>query len=383
MTPEAPVLKDVVLVGAGHAHIAVLRSFGMRPLPGVRLTLVTREVETPYSGMLPGLIAGAYSFDEAHIDTAPLARFAGARLYRDEMIGLDLAQRHVICRNRPPIPYDILSLNIGSRPNTTDVPGALEQAIPVKPIDGFLRRFETMRGDILARGGAARIALVGAGAAGVELILSIERRLRRDLQAAGHDPAALSLTLISRSDKILPTFSPAMRRAFEAELCARGIAVRTGASAVGVTNGRITLADGDTVAADHVLWATAAAAPHWLKDTGLALSPDGILRVDATLRAVGHDDIFAAGDVAAFDPRTLPRSGVYAVRAGPVIAGNIRARLTGEALKPFRPQRDALALLSTGDGRAVGARNGLTFAGRWVWRWKDRIDRRFIARATC
>ena len=96
---KGPVVKDVVLVGAGHAHVAVLRMFGMKPIPGVRLTLVTREVDTPYSGMLPGLVAGHYAFDEAHIDTGPLARFAGARLYRDEAIGLDLTNRAVLCRS--------------------------------------------------------------------------------------------------------------------------------------------------------------------------------------------------------------------------------------------------------------------------------------------
>ena len=151
--------------------------FGMKPIPGVRLTLITREVHTPYSGMLPGLIAGHYGFDDAHIDTGPLTRFAGARLYQDEVVGLDLAGRQVICRHRPPVPYDLLSLNIGSTPNTADVPGASEHAIPVKPIDGFLRRFEALMARVLARKGRTRLALVGAGAGGVELLLSVERRL--------------------------------------------------------------------------------------------------------------------------------------------------------------------------------------------------------------
>src|SRR5215467_13455387 len=152
-----PVLKDVVLVGAGHSHVTLLRMFGMKPIPGVRLTLLTREVHTPYSGMLPGLIAGHYDFDGAHIDTGPLARFAGARLYQDEMIGLDVASRHVICRQRPPVPYDLLSLNVGSTPNTAVVPGAGEHAIPVKPIDGFLKRFEALSARVLARQGRARV----------------------------------------------------------------------------------------------------------------------------------------------------------------------------------------------------------------------------------
>ena len=169
MQLKQPVLKDVVLIGAGHAHVAVLRMFGMAPLPGARFTLITREVHSPYSGMLPGLIAGHYRFDDAHIDTAPLARFAGARLYQDEAIGLDLANRRVICRNRPPVPYDLLSIDIGSTPNTAQISGAVEHAIPVKPIDGFLARFMAMKERVLARKGSTRIAVIGGGAGGVEL----------------------------------------------------------------------------------------------------------------------------------------------------------------------------------------------------------------------
>jgi selenide,water dikinase len=138
---EIPVIKDVVLVGAGHAHVQVFKRFGMKPVPGVRLTLITSEVHTPYSGMLPGLINGHYSFDEAHIDTGPLCRFAGARLYQSTATGIDRAAKTVICDNRPPVPYDILSIDTGSTPNTAGVPGAAEHAIPVKPISGFLERF--------------------------------------------------------------------------------------------------------------------------------------------------------------------------------------------------------------------------------------------------
>src|SRR5271166_1012825 len=184
-----PVLKDVVLIGAGHAHVAVLRMFGMAPLPGARFTLITREVHSPYSGMLPGLIAGHYQFDDAHIDTAPLARFAGARLYQDEAVGLDLVNRRVICRSRPAVPYDLLSINIGSTPNTTQIPGASEHAIAVKPIDGFLGRFMAMQERVIRRKGHARIAVVGAGAGGIELVLSVVHRLRREVASAGFDSA--------------------------------------------------------------------------------------------------------------------------------------------------------------------------------------------------
>ena len=378
MKAATPVLKDVVLVGAGHSHVTVLRMFGMKPIPGVRLTLISREVHTPYSGMLPGLIAGHYGFDDAHIDTGPLARFAGARLYQDEVVDLDLAGRHVICRRRPPVPYDLLSLNIGSTPNTADVPGASEHAIPVKPIDGFLRRFEALQARVLARKGRTAVALVGAGAGGVELLLAVEHRLRQAVARAGFDAGGLSFVLVSDVPDILPSFPAAFRARFHAVLAARGIAVITGAPVTRVEAGRLMLAGYGPLAADEILWTTQAAPARWLAKAGLPLDARGFLRVDQTLRVVGRDDVFAAGDTIAFSGRELPKSGVYAVRAGPALAENIRRTLTGRALRRFRPQREALYLISTGGRHAVGTRNGLVVEGDWVWRWKDWIDRRFM-----
>jgi selenide, water dikinase len=374
----APVVKDVVLVGAGHSHVTVLRMFGMKPIPGVRLTLISREVHTPYSGMLPGLIAGHYGFDDAHIDTGPLARFAAARLYQDEVVNLDLASRRVICRDRPPVPYDLVSLNVGSTPNTADVPGASEHAIAVKPIDGFLARFEALKARVLARQGRTRVALVGAGAGGVELLLSVDHRLRREVVRAGFDAGGLSFVLVSDVPMILPGFPAAFRARFHAILAARGILVFTGAPVSAVEVGRLVLQGGPPVEADEILWTTQASPPRWLAEAGLPVDAAGFLAVDDRLRVVGHDEVFAAGDAIAFSARPLPKSGVYAVRAGPVLADNIRRTLIGKPLRPFRPQRDALYLLSTGGRYAVGTRNGLAFEGAWVWRWKDWIDRRFM-----
>src|SRR5262249_16813712 len=259
-----PVLKDVVLVGAGHSHVTVLRMFGMKPIPGVRLTLISREVHTPYSGMLPGLIAGHYGFDDAHIDTGPLARFAGARLYQDEVVDLDLAGRHVICRRRPPVPYDLLSLNIGSTPNTADVLGASEHAIPVKPIDGFLRRFEALQARVLARKGRPALALGGAGAGGVGLLLPGGNPPRPTGTRARFDGGGLSLVLISDVADILPSFPAAFRSRFHAILATRGIAVVTGAPVTAVEAGRLILEGYGPIAADEILWTTQATPARWL-----------------------------------------------------------------------------------------------------------------------
>jgi selenide,water dikinase len=373
-----PIIKDVVLIGAGHAHVAVLRMFGMAPLPGVRLTLITREVHTPYSGMLPGLIAGHYQFDEAHIDTGPLARFAGARLYQDEAVGLDLSSRLVICRQRAPVPYDVLSINIGSTPNTTQIPGATEHAIPVKPIDGFLNRFMALKARVMEKKGRASIAVVGAGAGGVELVLSVAHRLRRDVALAGFSPNGLAFMLVTDTPEILQTFPKSFRATFRDILAQRGISVVAGAAVTRVEAHRLLLDRGVPIEVDEVLWTTQARPPTWLASTGLALDEHGFLCVEPDLRVAGREDVFAAGDIISFPSRQLPKSGVYAVRAGPVLAHNIRRLLTRRSPRPFRPQREAMYLVSTGDAFAVGTRNGLVFSGTWVWRWKDWIDRRFM-----
>jgi selenide,water dikinase len=214
----------------------------------------------------------------------------------------------------------------------------------------------------------------------VELLLAVEHRLRRDVAAAGGDPAALRFTLLSGGADILPGFAAPMRARFRRLLEARGITIDTGARAIAVAAKAVLLDDGRRLAADEILWTTQAAPADWLVEAGLACNAEGFLRVDGMLRAVGREDVFAAGDTIAFDPEPIPRSGVYAVRAGPVLADNLRAALSGRALRRYRPQREALYLLSTGPAHAIGIRNGLVFGGAWAWRWKDRIDRRFLRR---
>jgi selenide,water dikinase len=377
---RTPTVKDIVLVGAGHAHVEVLRRFGMKPLPGVRLTLITRQVLTPYSGMLPGMVAGLYTYDQAHIDTRPLSRFAGARLYHSEVIGLDLVAKRVLCRDLSPVPYDILSIDIGSTPSAHEIPGVQEHAIPVKPIDGFIERFEVVRARILKAQGQARIGVVGGGAGGVELLLSLHRRLTRDVADAGFDPSRLAFTLITESKEILATFPPRMQRRFAELLRERGIRVLTGSTVSEVQPRGVMVGGEGLVELDEVFWTTRAAAAPWLADTGLALDGEGFIRVNAALQSVSHPDVFAAGDIAAIEGHTLPKSGVYAVRAGPPLANNLRRMAERKPLRPYKPQREALYLISTGDRYALGTRNGFTIEGAWVWALKDFIDRRFMTK---
>jgi len=377
-TPEQPVPKNIVLVGGGHSHVGVLRRFGMQPLPGVRLTLICRDALTPYSGMLPGYVAGHYSYDEVHIDLARLADFAGARFICDEALGLDRSARKVLCRSHAPLNYDFASINIGSAPRMDQAAGAREHAVPVKPIPGFDSRWQALIERARMQDGALRIAVVGAGAGGVEMTLAMQHRLRIERSAAGHDPDDLHFDLLTSDATILPTHNARVRRAFERVLARRRVAVHIHAEVCRVSAGCLHTAAGASVKADAIFWATRAGGPTWLRDTGLALDADGFLRVGETLQSVGDPRIFAAGDVASMEAHPREKAGVFAVRQGRPLADNLRRALAGATPQPYRPQRTWLALISTGERYAVASRGWLYFEGRWVWHWKDWIDRRFM-----
>ena len=367
-----------MLVGGGHSHVIVLKKFGMKPIPGVRLTLICTDMHTPYSGMLPGYVAGHYDYDEVHIDLSRLAVFAGARLYRDEVTGLDRVNQKVLCRNRPPVPYDQLSINIGSTPQLHQVMGAAEHAIAVKPIQRFNDRWLALLQRVKTHPGKTTIAVVGAGAGGVELLLAMQWRLRKELAALGRNPDELVFHLFTGVADILPTHNAGVRKRFDSVLAMRNVVVHRSAEVKQVFAGRLQTASGESLDADEIVWVTRAGGAPWLKDTGLALDTEGFIQVQDTLQTVTDPNIFAAGDIASMVNYKLEKAGVFAVRQGPPLTENLRRAISGTALEAYHPQTSWLALISTGDKFAVASRGWIGFAGVWVWRWKDWIDRRFM-----
>ena len=375
-----PILRDLVLVGGGHSHVGVLRAFGMQPLAGLRITLVCTDAHTPYSGMLPGYVAGHYDFDAVHLDLVRLCVFAGARFVRAQVTGLDRERRQVLLADRPPLDYDLVSINTGSTPHTTHIAGADAHAVSVKPIAAFNQRWLTLLAAVRAGQGPRHIAVVGAGAGGVELLLAMQYRLRAETQALGGAVPAPQFSLFSATASVLPTHNTGVQRKFAAVLRQRGVDVHLHTRVESVDAQGLRSADGTWHAADAVFWVTQAAGGAWLQGTGLALDAAGCVRVNAQLQSISDARIFAAGDVASLDNRSLEKAGVFAVRMGVPLARNLRRALTGQALQPYRAQAHWLALISTGDRYAVASRGALGFAGAWVWRWKDHIDRRFMRR---
>jgi selenide, water dikinase len=372
MIPVAPAQTDIVLIGGGHAHVHVLTAFAKLPAPGVRLTLVTRDLEMPYSGMLPGVIAGLYSVEEAHIDLVRLCAATGTRLIHAEAHGIDRLSKRIELAGLPPIAYDLLSVDVGITPALSAIEGAAERAIAVKPIGSFLRKFNTLLEACGKPDGPRRIAVVGGGAGGAELLLSVRSRLLKEI--AGVD---FCFALVADGE-VLAQHNARVRNAFRRVFAARGIALHEYSKARAVTAEGVVLENGTTIAADAVLITTDAAPAPWFERTGLARDANGFLAVGPTLQILNDPDVFAAGDCAGLTASPRPKSGVFAVRAGPHLAENLRRRASNQPPMSWQPQRQHLALISTGERYAIASRGWMKAEGAWLWTVKDWIDRRWI-----
>ncbi|NGQ89286.1 selenide, water dikinase SelD [Rhodobacter sp. HX-7-19] len=368
MQDPLPLVQDIVLVGGGHAHALVLRMWGMDPLPGVRLTVVNPNPAAPYTGMLPGLIAGHYRAEEIMIDLVRLARFAGARVILDRAVGIDRAAKRIRLAGGRTLRYDIASVDIGIGSDLPEVPGFAEHAVAAKPLGDYARRWERFVAEAPA---APALVLIGAGVGGVELALASSHRLR----AAGRVPR---ITLLERGDAALPHIGARARARLMQRMAAEGIALKTGVTAAAIGADHVLLTDGTRLASDFTLAVAGARAQGWLAETGLSLQ-DGFIAVDAHLQS-SDPEILAAGDCAHLTHAPRPKAGVFAVREAPVLLHNLRALATGRPLQTYRPQRDYLKLVSLGGQAAVADKFGLRSGGAWLWRLKDRIDREFMAK---
>jgi selenide,water dikinase len=371
MNAARPVEKVIVLVGAGNAHLVFLRRWRMRPRPGVAVTLANDAPVVAYSAMVPAHVGGDYTRDEVTIDLVPLCRAAGVRLVAERVTAIDPAARLVHFRDRPPLPYDLLSLGLGSLPARP--PAAGDDALAMRPLLGLVDRIDQLEARLRDTGEPCRFVVVGGGASGCELALAVHRRL-------GAFPG-FRLTVLPGGPRLLPTFPARAGRHFEAAMKSRGVAVRFDARVTDAGPGHLVLAGGERLPFDAAIWATDPAPPAVLRESGLAVDAGGFLRVGRTLQSVSDPAVFGTGDCVAFDAYpTLPRNGVHAVRQGAVLFDNVIALLRGRRPRPFRPRRVWLSLLNTSDGEAVLSYGPLTWKGRCPRRWKDDIDRAWIDR---
>jgi pyridine nucleotide-disulfide oxidoreductase family protein len=365
-------MKRLVLVGAGHAHAEVLRALSGQG--GVEVVLVSPGALAPYSGMIPGWMAGYYSWEECCIDAGKLCRATGARFVPGLVRAIDTDAKTVRLADGAGIGYDLLSLDIGA--TARPVAGDAERLVAMRPLDRLKAHWDRLRAEVCAlpAGRPYRVLMVGGGAAGVESLLAVRRQL-----SAWAPGADIRYVLATSGHSLLPGLAGRAGRLAHARLRRHGIDVVAEFDAHGVDGAGVRGRDGRLLGADIVLWATGAGAHAWPAAAGLAQDDAGFIRVDAMLRSVSHPEVFAGGDCAGL-PEPVPKAGVFAVRMGPVLAHNLRAALHGLPLKAYRPQHRNLVLLGTGDGSAIASWGPFAWEGTWVWRWKERIDRRFLAR---
>jgi pyridine nucleotide-disulfide oxidoreductase family protein len=374
-------VKRLLLLGGGHAHVHVLQALARQALPSAEVLLVSPYPRQMYSGMVPGLVAGHYKADQCAISLPPLAHAAGARWLETAATRIDAAARQVHTADGQVLAYDALSLDTGAVMARDRIPGAREHGVFVRPIEDFVALQERLL-DLAARR-VLDVVVLGGGAAGVELAMALAHRLgagaaARKKRGAPADERA-RVALVTGGAEPLAGYSEAVKRLVLQALARQRVTVFRD-SCARIEAKAVVLGSGARLACDVPVMATGADAPAWLLGSGLALSDNGFVQVSATLQSRSHADVFAVGDVSARTDRAHARSGVYAVRAGPPLAANLRLFMAGGALLSHQPPARTLNLISCGEHRAIASWGNFCAQGRWAWWWKDRIDRGFIAR---
>ena len=386
--------QHLVLLGGGHAHAQVIRALHSKARPScLTVTVIDLQRSACYSGMVPGCISQLYSPEDTLLHLEPLCEWADIQFINDEVIDIDLEHKYLILKHsqqqqQQQISFDALSIDIGSTCKGIDnIPGATKYSIPTRPISNLLHRIQHAEQsfndddddddhDELTN---THVIVVGAGAAGIELAMSIVARWRPLLGTR------LQVTLLDTGITLLPNESTACQDAVKQVLTTRGVEVRHKCHVLHLTSSHIHLDTGDTLEYTHCLWATGAAA-HPLAQTlltrGLAVHPQGWIQVNQHLQSLSHPFVFAAGDcsnIQGLPDGPPPKAGVYAVRAGPILIDNLTAFLQQKPLIKYKPQNDFLKLMVCGDGTALGFRFGHPIYGRWVMQMKDHIDQMFMS----
>ncbi len=381
-----PIVSDLVLLGGGHANIQVLKMMAMNPIGGLRITLISDQTHSPYSGMVPGYLAGYYAYEDCHFDLRRLCEELGQRFIKAKIIGIDPQTKKIRLENRAEVRYDCASINVGIEPRSLThlSQASASMLIPLKPISRFIAHWDQLIADLKAYRGSEPLplAVVGAGAAGVEISIILKMLIDQNRWNA-------RVSLIHRHDFLVSEKDLRAQKRLLKTLKDLNVNVLQNTEVLDVRENSLMLKEGQGLTRVEsfyrVLVATQAAAPQWFKRSGLPVDEEGFVKVTGKLLVENEDALFAAGDCINFSPSPLKKAGVYAVRQGRVLEHNIRAFFTRKpSLKTFYPKKNVLSLITLGDRKALVHQDSASIL-RWMWpallwKVKDGIDRRFMAR---
>ncbi|HEV7784894.1 MAG TPA: FAD-dependent oxidoreductase [Thermoanaerobaculia bacterium] len=375
MAGRAP--TRLLLVGAGHAHLEVLRRLILQPLSDVALTVVSLGSLHHYSGMVPGFLQGTYREDEIAVHVPDLVARAGGQFLAGQAVALRPESQVVHVQTRPDetveVPWDVVSFAVGSNTAGMDAPEIAAEAQRIKPLERVAALQARLR-ELAGAGGTVPAVIVGGGAAGVEVALAITTALEKE-------GAAHRITVVEGGKEILAGYRGRFRKRTREILHQRGIVALSGTRVTAVHSDSVETHDGTLIPSRLTVWLTGAVSWPLFRDSGLPLDDRGFLLIGDSLASVDNPRIFAAGDCGtlASHPET-PKAGVYAVREGPVLWQCLKAAIEGGEPPRYTPQTGFLSILNTGDGCALLDYKGIVSHSRWAWRLKDRIDRRFMER---
>lgn len=372
--------QKIIFLGGGHSNAIALNLWNKNPLPNVDLTLISNVKYTPYSGMLPGYVAGFYSYDDIYIDLPRLAKVNRCNFCLDEAIGLDLKKNQIICQKNGKINFDYLSIDIGSTPDTIDLLEGKDYIIPAKPIPQFINSWHQIINKVQENPAQKiSIAIVGGGAAGVELALNIKTRLKSLIDSE----QLLNINLFNRSSKILSSHNNCTSNYAYQKLVNNNIKIYLNETAnkvikISENTYQIQCQSDLEINTNYIIWVTQASCPEWIKKSELKTDEKGFILISNTLQSLSHKNVFATGDIATIEGYSRPKSGVFAVKQGKPLLKNLKRIIQNKPLTKYYPQKNYLTLIGTGDKNAIASWGFLGFESPLIWQWKDKIDRDFI-----
>ncbi len=361
---DIPINNDLVLIGGGHSHIMLMMELTKKPIQGNRITLISNEIDTPYSGMIPGFIEGIYTWRETHIDLYKLCFKLDIRFINSEVLEISGTNKEIILKNRPKIKFDVLSINTGIQSNNKTIKGALKYSIPVKPIsklsNNFLNQIKKNN----------NIAFIGGGPASVELALGLQKRFK-------NSKSNLKISIITGKNGLLSSFPQKTIKVAKQTLQNSKINVIEKVEVIEVQKDKLILSDKTKLKIEKSILSTNAMAPEWIKKSDIILNPNNFIIVNNKFQT-NYDYVFAAGDVIDFNNQNLGKSGVFAVKSGKPLAKSIRGFIQKKVAVPYKFYKNYLSIIGLSNGLAIATKYHFTFTSKLSFMLKKLIDQNFV-----